>query len=347
MFWIIPTIAAFMMDTIIGNTTDIDNRLPKGLKKLFNSVLDGYHIQSWRISGEENLIVSIRFCEKPAIGASTPLPNLSVTHERTYRSKPPSAVARDNMRQQAWLGYSNQSARGMEESTPCGDIFTDIGESGFISYAADMTHNAAVTLDKSVTNAERMVNTHNVGLNMGGLITDNYKHTGVDTNMCHNAVQTMNSVTSSSVQTENNTVHQSSVSSQCPSVKKMFCQTLKVSSKTKDLQTDKIQSINQATEMDTQRNMCSTDVMTEYPFSFDKDTMTLPPIGRHTQTDDINYMLKRNGKTFKKASTQLDSVHNDYKDDMKEIQQLKSAMADVIAQYALHIKYRQHIGNIT
>ena len=352
------------MDTIMYNTTDIDNRLPKGLRKLLNSTLDGYAIQSWRISGEDNLLVSIRFSERPTIAASTPMPNLGqgVTHERVFRSKPPSAVTRDTARQQAWLTSSNQDHSGsgfnhnsVGDSASGFDMFTNLRgayqcnpplvESGFISCAADV--------------ADIPSNICNIGINTNEAQSkarsdvryegkcDIFKDIVSDTNVCDTAVQTVQMSSSSSAQTDEYMVHQSSFSSQFPPVKKKFSQTVKIPTDTKQFQTDQIKRINQSTAIDMGNDTRSIDIMTEYPFTADKATTTLPPIGRHIQTDDTNYMLKRNGKSFKKVSTQCDYVQFGQKASIDNIQLLKTSMANEIAEKALNIKYHMSIGNVT
>ena len=182
----------------------------------------------------------------------------------------------------------------------------------------------------------------------GGML-DSYTNDVHETNIkivSHTAVQTMNMLVSSSNQTEEYTTRQSTFAAQFPSQKKKLCQTVKISTDTKDIQTDKTQKMNKSTSLDT----CTTSsmaVMTESPFTVDKDTMTLPPIGRHVQTDDVNFMLKRNGKTFKKMSTQCDHTPTGHKDTLENIHQMKTSLANTIAEKALAIKYKQCIGNIT
>ena len=96
------------MDINEDVTNSMENKFPKGLNKLLHWIMEGSTVQSWRYSGENSLILSIRFTSMQDITTSTHQTNLSsmasggIIPSKAYRSKPPSSLTRDNMRHQVW-----------------------------------------------------------------------------------------------------------------------------------------------------------------------------------------------------------------------------------------------------
>ena len=86
-------------------------------------------VQSWHLSGENSLLLSIRFTAIPDITTSSPQllslssgSNQQTMNSKMCRSKPPSAVNKDNMCQQTWLaGMQGGSTDNMEYQL---DMFT-------------------------------------------------------------------------------------------------------------------------------------------------------------------------------------------------------------------------------
>jgi hypothetical protein len=71
--------------------------LPKGLQNILLQVIQDNKLTSWRVCGDSNIVVTLRFSD------SIESNNKNVTstnniYNRSYRSKPPSAVARDTRR---------------------------------------------------------------------------------------------------------------------------------------------------------------------------------------------------------------------------------------------------------
>ena len=98
---------------------DYYKHLPKGIEKTLQWILSEYEVVSWRLFEEQTITLSIKFAHAINM-SSTPYSNIgniakdNQPLERTYRSKPPSSIKRDNVRLQthmAKLGQSPGSAR--------------------------------------------------------------------------------------------------------------------------------------------------------------------------------------------------------------------------------------------
>lgn len=79
----------------------MDN-LPKGLQDILSQITMNNRLTSWRVYGENSIVVTLRFSDS--------LDNYSQhgdgnTYNQSFRSKPPSAVARDNVRFSEYLGH--------------------------------------------------------------------------------------------------------------------------------------------------------------------------------------------------------------------------------------------------
>lgn len=85
------------------------DKLPNGLQNIFSWILPQFTVQSWRLTKEQNLVLSIRFKELNSTYALTPRPILEEQLQATslneaaeqncaYRSKPPSCYKRDRQR---------------------------------------------------------------------------------------------------------------------------------------------------------------------------------------------------------------------------------------------------------
>ena len=103
--------------------------MPTGLQRLLEWILEENVVQSWHFSGENNLLLSIRFTAMLDITTSIPQQSLSSSsnqqaiNSNVYRSKPPSAAVNwDNKCQQAWLsGMQGAITDNMEYQQ---DLFT-------------------------------------------------------------------------------------------------------------------------------------------------------------------------------------------------------------------------------
>ena len=102
---------------------------PLKLKELIKTILSDNNISSWRIQGQNDLILSIRFENNNSTSMHSDL-------NQYYRSKPPSCIHRDKARQQQYINkrYSiaNQTDSGLCCSTdqfrntfdPSAEIYT-------------------------------------------------------------------------------------------------------------------------------------------------------------------------------------------------------------------------------
>ena len=115
----------------------MDKHLPIGLEKLLSWILDNNTVQSWRYSGEHNLILSIRFtpmADTDIVASQSNLSSVDIYsgQAKSYRSKPPSSVNRDNMHQQAWLG-NTQGDHSIEGTFSKHDMFVNMTDFTYFS----------------------------------------------------------------------------------------------------------------------------------------------------------------------------------------------------------------------
>ena len=85
----------------------MDN-LPKGLQDILSHIIMNNRLTSWRVYGENSIVVTLRFSDS--------LDNYSQhgngnTYNQSFRSKPPSAVARDTVRFSEYLGHKLDTPR--------------------------------------------------------------------------------------------------------------------------------------------------------------------------------------------------------------------------------------------
>ena len=338
------------MDTPMHLQSTTNNDLPKGLEQLFNWILHRYGVQSWRFSVDNSTTLSIRFTERSAIADSTSQqPPTPIMHDRSYRSKPPSSVRRDNMRQQTWLSSTGQPDRAYDTENSSG-MFTNIAGG---AYADHSNQDSGLALSGHRTEEHShedsgigfvtFASNSNMGISEPQHVSTPLHTIPEITNnidSCTSNIQTQTTAMteSNAVQTDMITVKQNTVFVQCPSVKKKMTQTTRISKDTINLQTDSIKRIDKGTTWDLQTSI-STHTMTDYTNGIDKDISTDPPMGRHVQTDDTNHTLRRLGRQFKAAATQLEPCSHD-SPGLNVIMQAKSSLANDIAKRALRIKMR-------
>ena len=83
-----PTINNICVDLQTEQCFEMDSHLPKSLQRLLDWILEENVVQSWRFSGENNLLLSIRFTAMPEITTSTPQLSLSSgSNQQTMNSK--------------------------------------------------------------------------------------------------------------------------------------------------------------------------------------------------------------------------------------------------------------------
>ena len=279
-------------------------------------------------------------------------------YDRSYRSKPPSAVRRDTMRQEAWL--SSISEHGATTYTPqASGIFTNNAHVGnsYVDHDSGLASEHAVdkTLDTFASSARDVLITEPLHetTSMHAMIPE-CTHTNSDysgPNVCQVETQTKSMTSSYGVQTDAVTIKQNVAIVQCPSLKKKGTQTITVSKVTQNQQTECIKYVDKDTASDLIKTT-STQAMTDNTNSVDVAVITEPPIGRHVQTDDTNHTLKGLGRNFKHIGTQF-TESRQYKAgaNLKDIQQAKASMASAIAERAIGIKMmhttRTVIGHVT
>ena len=357
---------------------NMDNLLPKGLQNLMQWISHNNNVQSWRLSGENNLTLSIRFSAMPELATSTPRPEQpsiavdQTIHSRAYRSKPPSAVNRDTRRQEAWLdsrqgdcikenGIATQAmftsgARGH------GDLYSVWDSKNGYCNEANHTESGYVTIRSvslpcNITSPSMAINDvheHNV------ITVDNTSDLQYAPTHDRNVIQeddaihgyaysnnmetqTLEFPLTVATQTEVFTVSQQCVTTQCPTTKKRCMQTDKTSTVVQHTQTDNILLVDKSSQHEyPKRQSCG--IITDYPNGLDKAVATDPPIGRHVQTEVLLGIHKKVGRSIANASTQ-DSPTNQklmslHTSIVDQHEKLKAAMANDVAKLALDLKRR-------
>jgi hypothetical protein len=72
--------------------------LPKGLQNILQQVILNNRLTSWRVYGETSIVVTLRFSDTLDSYTQYTTPGNNHIHNQSYRSKPPSAVARDTIK---------------------------------------------------------------------------------------------------------------------------------------------------------------------------------------------------------------------------------------------------------
>ena len=288
--------------------------LPQFVIKMLEDISREHKLQSWRVYGEENIVVSLRFQGSSHIGGT----NSDNTDYATgightskgqfYRSKPPTSVRRDSDRRINWLNRQNQDTPIQLKSTTLGDTDYSINtitdrpthsQYGFQDSGIDISINNNV-LSSTVVAGE------------AGTLTDQYVHTNGDN---HNDLLTLKIDNSSNTNTGDRemgtqtsmdndsciSIHQQTCP---PNTNSNFCQTYpSVNRKTQTrnlnscfrrVQTLPIQQLNVSTQHVNLTND-SKQTMTLIVDQAEAGTLTMPLKSRHAQTENVAFEDKASG----------------------------------------------------
>ena len=312
----------------------MNNILPNSLEKLILWIIQDKYVESWRYTCENKVTLSIRFVQQPAMAASTPQPHPNIAtaaddfttwnsptvqdRDRRFRSKPPSSIFRDNVRQQVFL--TSKQAGGLPASAV---LDVNIADSG----VEEQTHTSHVLpTDKKIKDNHGNLGyaysqpelfadsgfqaTPGVAYNCSTNLHMNDMAEPVgdmqdDTNnpVCNVMTQTIEIAASQCTQTEKTVVPSTSTMTQHPGTKKKSIQTDSISKHVKIIQTEAIIKQDKVCQY-VSPHMQSRGVITEQPYKTDRSTTTDPFPERHTQTITVNMVSKKTGIRRKDISTQ-------------------------------------------
>ena len=89
---------------------NMDNlTLPNGLQRLLMHIMEDNILQSWRLTAEQNIILSLRFTSCDMESGQSQDTHYKFQQSKSYRSKPPSGVRRDTARHNAWATSDQQN----------------------------------------------------------------------------------------------------------------------------------------------------------------------------------------------------------------------------------------------
>ena len=284
--------------------------LPKGLEKLLTHILEDHSVQSWKYYMDNTSALSIRF--KPLFSDHTDqyeritdFGQAPIDRQKSYRAKSPSTVKRDSERQQQWLN-SKQYDRHVESLPKPTPLFSC--DSGFVAngdinaHMDDMStplhHNAT---PKSYIAEEASV--FKVDHNVPSCAMTTYNDT---------SQQTDKDTTHAFCQTEYVSATATSVSIQCPSLKKRGMQTTKVASSPFCMQTENADAIDQGCQCTPKPPTMSHASTTTLSLTdkLETGTATDPPEHRHVQTNVVKTKQKRCGKAYSNSGAQTDMLPN-------------------------------------
>ena len=320
----------------MDQSSNMDYKLPNGLESLIMWLMSKNVIQSWRLSCEKQTILSIKFTQIDSMATSTPQAealNCSPMHDCSYRSKPRSAVIRDQMRQQAWL-YGKQD--NIEDNMPTStaqppSLYTDsegvvTGANGFtmdyenaINSNQQSTHDTGYNSFRSVsfgnimcsdTNHAEDALLNNTSLDNDTKLQDmsnthqHQQHVVLPPPICSVSSQTMETCKSIDTQTVIVPVPHKCVLTQQPTMKKRGSQTDKISSREKDMQSDPIIYLNAGSQIE-HSSTASVATMIELTIGVHKSISTDPPIDRHMQTHVVKTLTKKVGVGKQNKSSQV------------------------------------------
>ena len=288
-------------------------------------------MQSWRYSGETNLILSIKFTTDQYTGshhlAADDIP-------KCFRAKPPSAVKRDSIRQQYWIRTQGGMENGLQQDSynqdegGLGKALNDTQSCALNETIANSTslYDSAVILTPSLETQHNVIKPGTP--NMGESITP-ISHNVLQAS-CNEPVpslmeistQTNQPVISSMVQTDDAQVSTSNVTTQHPSRKKKNVQTNKIFSEDIDIQTvvtDYKDSACQSLAM----VMNTTSTSVDERFGYDKCIATYPVVSRHVQTVKPQSQSKKMGPNYGSKATQSKCYKTAFKESQTYEQKLE------------------------
>ena len=243
---------------------DIYERLPKGIEKTLNWILCENEVLSWRLVGEQNLILSIRFGQRENNSISTPWLHgtMREDYSRKYRSKPPSSIKRDSERQQRYIAKLEEHS-----SASTGDFVCPNGVNDSILLTNTGTCDQDVSYLKNDCSLDAGYHSQ-----VKEALCDNGHSKGTNDNISksrvqHTIVQTDRPIISQSSQTIPRI--QNTCFTQHPNVKKQITQTEKITTVAKRCQT--ISPEYQTTSTQCLTETCHTETMAEMSENRDQD----------------------------------------------------------------------------